>query len=112
MSTDTQILDVGDRVSVDGYSGAAWVIDGRPLRWEPEIELLLDDDGEEIEIPSEAWGEWVPDETSDSWRCHMVGDDREFLHDESALSPLSGDDYCSECGQIGCTADGRERDER
>lgn len=35
----------------------------------------------------------------------MVGDDREHIIDVDELTKLDDDDYCSVCGQIGCTAD-------
>lgn len=35
-------------------------------------------------------------------RMVMVGDDRVFEVDRDDLSPLDADDYCSECGQVGC----------
>lgn len=41
----------------------------------------------------------------------MVGDDRRFTFDPEDLTPLPDEDYCSECGQVGCTADGRDRSE-
>lgn len=36
-----------------------------------------------------------------------VGDDREQLVEVSELTEIADEDYCHECGQIGCTADGR-----
>lgn len=38
----------------------------------------------------------------------MVGDDVRTAVDPEDLTPIEDADYCSECGQIGCTADGRE----
>lgn len=40
----------------------------------------------------------------------MVGDDSEHEHDPDDLAEIRDEDYCAECGQIGCTADGREHD--
>lgn len=39
----------------------------------------------------------------------MVGDDAWHTFDPSDLMPLADLDYCTECGQIGCQHDGRER---
>jgi len=39
----------------------------------------------------------------------MVGDDREHTVDPEDLTRLDDDAYCAECGQIGCTGDGRDR---
>ena len=41
--------------------------------------------------------------------AHMIGDDRIFSFDPSDITPLAREDYCSECGAIGCTHDGYER---
>jgi len=40
----------------------------------------------------------------------MVGDDRVFEVDRDDLTLLDDLDYCAECGQVGCTHDGRDRD--
>ena len=40
-------------------------------------------------------------------RAVMVGDDRVHEVDKDDLVLLDEDAYCSECGQVGCTADGR-----
>jgi hypothetical protein len=44
----------------------------------------------------------------------MVGDDVRFAFDPSDLEPIAREDYCGECGQIGCPHDGLDRsdDER
>lgn len=38
----------------------------------------------------------------------MVGDDRRIPIDPEDVIPLDEADYCSQCGQIGCQADGRD----
>lgn len=40
----------------------------------------------------------------------MVGDDAHHSVDPDDVSPLNDDAYCHECGQVGCTHDGRSRD--
>ena len=40
----------------------------------------------------------------------MVGDDAVHLCQPEDLTPLGELDYCFECGQLGCTADGRDRE--
>jgi len=40
-------------------------------------------------------------------RAVMVGDDKVHTVDKDDLRLIADDDYCHECGQIGCTADGR-----
>lgn len=39
----------------------------------------------------------------------MVGDDRVFEVETEHVHRIEDKDYCSACGQIGCTCDGRER---
>ncbi len=39
----------------------------------------------------------------------MVGDDRYVALDEDDLIAIPREDYCGECGQIGCQHDGLER---
>ena len=39
----------------------------------------------------------------------MVGDDKRHSVDPSDLTLLDNLDYCTECGQVGCSHDGRER---
>ncbi len=41
----------------------------------------------------------------------MVGDDHCFTFDPADVTPLPREDYCGECGQIGCTHDGLDRTE-
>ena len=37
----------------------------------------------------------------------MVGDDERHRVDRDDIEPIADEDYCHECGQIGCTHDGR-----
>lgn len=41
----------------------------------------------------------------------MVGDDREHIVDIDDLTPIDEENFCAECGQIGCFHDGREHEE-
>lgn len=34
--------------------------------------------------------------------AHMIGDDKDFSFTPDDLTPISDDDYCSCCGQVGC----------
>jgi len=40
----------------------------------------------------------------------MVGDDHRWSVGPDDVSPIDDLEYCAECGQLGCTADGRERE--
>ena len=46
---------------------------------------------------------------ADTVAAIMVGDDAERAVSIGDLTPISEDDYCHVCGQLGCTHDGRER---
>jgi hypothetical protein len=59
-----------------------------------------------------AWGwQTEPDEDTE-WSgcenrtgkvvCVMVGDDRQFFFDLDELEPITSDEFCPSCGQIGC----------
>lgn len=48
--------------------------------------------------------------TADSVTVVMVGDDAPHVIDRDQLTLIDADAYCSECGQIGCRADGRGED--
>jgi hypothetical protein len=75
-----------------GYSGVAWYV----LGWETQP-----DEDTEWSGLEERTGKVI---------AIMVGDDRRFTFDEDELTPLDESAYCGGCGQIGCTADGRERE--
>lgn len=82
-----------DAYSVRGYRGIAW----RVLGWETQP----DEDTE--------WSGY--EERTGRVVARMVGDDRYFGFDPADVEPIGEFDYCAQCGQIGCTHDGREREE-
>jgi hypothetical protein len=77
-------FDLGPAYRAEGHDGIAWRVDG----WETEP------------VPSTEWtGEEKP---TGRLRAHMIGDDRTFTFDPDELTPIGEDDYCADCGQIGC----------
>jgi hypothetical protein len=84
----------GDHVSVDGYNGIAFYVDKYPFS-EP------DEDTEWTGYEHEDYGLVV---------CVMVGDDHKFTFDIDDLTPLEREEFCGECGQIGCFHDGLDRE--
>lgn len=78
-----------DAYAISGYEGIAWAV----LGWETQPDEDAEWSGYE-----ERTGEIV---------CVMVGDDKRFRFDPSEITPLDEGAYCHECGQIGCTHDGR-----
>lgn len=79
--------------TVRRHGGVAW----RVLGWETEP----DEDTEWSGVENRT-GRVV---------AHMVGDDARFTFDPEDLTPIKREDYCGECGQIGCTHDGLDRDD-
>lgn len=77
---------IGERVRVAGSPGIAFYVH--------RFETQPDDDTEWTGIEPETGMVEVV----------MVGDDRVHVVDPNDLSPLEDDEYCPECGQIGCSA--------
>ena len=88
--TDDQTFSA-DAYTAHGWRGIAW----RVLGWETAPTEDTKWDGIE-----ERTGRVV---------ARMVGDDRDFTFDPEELTAIPDEAYCAECGQIGCTADGRDR---
>jgi hypothetical protein len=80
-------MDKSVRYKVEGYRGIAFYCIG--------YEVIRDEDYE-----------WSGIETEDRSRVRMimVGDDRVHVVDVEDCTPIKEDEYCPECGQIGCTA--------
>jgi hypothetical protein len=84
-------LDFGARYTVDGWGqGIAFCLLGYVMRRDEDY----------------VWT-GIEDEDRDWVRAVMVGDDRVFEVEVCELTAIGDEDYCHECGQIGCTADGR-----
>ena len=77
---------------------------------------------EEIRRPGIAWRiyGWETQPTEDTeWDgieertgrivAVMVGDDRRFTFEPEELRALEREEYCGECGQVGCGHDGLDR---
>lgn len=81
----------------------AWVA----LGWEPVPNII-----EDTETGCEWQDEDEPFRPDFGGRIafRMVGDDRIFYFDADDMVRIDEDDYCTECGQVGCTHDGRERE--
>lgn len=82
-----------DAYSVDGYGAIAFHV----LGWETEPDEDTEWSGYEVRT-----GRVV---------AVMVGDDHRFVFEPEELTPIPREAYCGECGQIGCTHDGYDRDD-
>ena len=95
----TTEFDFKATYTVEGYRGIAWYAWRYATIREPiEFEDGTVEDWEEIEDPSRVV-------------CSMIGDDRKFEFPTEELTPIAREDYCSECGQIGCGGDAYPREE-
>ena len=105
-NTATEI-DFSANYRIAGYGGIAWYLRSYAKQYTEEsweyIEGDPDDQG------SYMYNE--PEEIEDRSRviAVMVGDDREFEVDIEDITLLPREDFCGQCGQIGCTHDGYDR---
>jgi len=94
------MFSVGDYVTVNGYKGIAWYVQGHDKVWEPETYWEIDDDDHTHKYLADTGeGELID---GDDWVCTMVGDDRDFTFEEHELTKIPEEDFCGSCGQIGC----------
>lgn len=80
-----------DAVQIKGHSGIAWHV----LGWETE--------------PDEDTHWTGYENRTGNLVCMMVGDDRHWSFEPDDILELAREDYCGECGQIGCGHDGYDR---
>ena len=88
---DARWGDCGEAYTAAGWAGVAW----RVLGW--EVEPTADTEWDGIE------------ERTGKVLAVMVGDDMPHAFEPEELTALGELDYCLECGQVGCTHDGRDR---
>ena len=103
-------IDLSGRFRVLGWPAVAVYVAGYPKVWEPCLALCQDDDGNEWEEEMAGEGEWVEDRECGQVLVVMVGDNHRHEVEIADLKPLGELDYCTECGQIGCSHDGRDRE--
>ena len=53
-------------------------------------------------------GDWSIAQSDSMVRAVMIGDDRTHIVDVDDLTLIADEDYCHECGQLGCSHDGRD----
>lgn len=95
------------RFTVDGYRGIAFYIHQWAQKAVPlssHIEIGDEEDyANTYEVIEEIdeW-EWIDDPDSQMMEVVMVGDDRVHTVDIAEMTLINEDEYCHECGQIGC----------
>lgn len=117
-----------DAYRVSGHSGIAWYVRGWEMEWrtvQTEHECgTCDGTGDDLSAENEedatcedceGSGKLYYDEQEQCRTgqvvCVMVGDDRHWAFDPEDVQPLEREEYCGECGQIGCGHDGYDRSE-
>ena len=116
------MMDKTKRYNVDGHRGVAFYFTGYAQVWEPyTFQVEHSDECEERQKRGlECWcsgpyevesseGEWV--NNPDRVLMVMVGDDHKWEVDPEDCTEIDEMAYCHVCGQMGCTADGRDRSE-
>ena len=123
---DEQTFDFDARYSVSGYGGIAFYAIGYATEWTEETWTYLGDENDPDAGENDYFdrtGYYYPDENPANYlynepeevedrtriRAVMVGDDYVWTFDVDDFTAIDEDEYCHECGQIGCTADGRDR---
>lgn len=109
--TEPTPVDFDVHYRVAGYGGVAFYLLGyAQITTQPEAELVCEDD----DCDHDEWFCWsMPDPfTADDLervRAVMVGDDTVHVVEVEDLTALPREDFCGECGQVGCAWDGYER---
>ncbi len=90
---------------IEGCGGVAFRVTGWIKEYRQEDDQIICEDLECDHQLSDMC--WSAGETSivesDEWiKAVMIGDDREDSFHIDRLSPLTDDQFCRECGQIGC----------
>jgi hypothetical protein len=80
-----------DAYRVKGWPAIAWTV----LGWETEPDEDTEWSGYELRTGNVL--------------AVMVGDDRKHSVEPEDLVPIAREDYCGECGQVGCCHDGLDR---
>ena len=81
--------------------GFAWRIVGPRKVWVPVSYWWFNDDDEMVEVFDDE-GEMINDYESGIVLAYMIGDDQLHELDFDDLVKVEDDEYCHECGQIGC----------
>lgn len=90
---------------IDGCGNVAFRVTGWVMEYQvDDDQIICPDDECDHQLSEMCWeaghGAIVQ---SDEWiKAVMIGDDREDSYHIDTLSPLTDDQFCRECGQIGC----------
>lgn len=88
---NTKAFQYGDVVSIATYPGIAFYVGGQT------VDTCYDEDADDTyDQPRDGF-----------YDCIMVGDDRVHVVDVDDMRHIDEKEFCSVCGQIGCTHDYR-----
>lgn len=104
-SGDGFTVDMSARYTVAGYGGVAFYLLGYAEEWTEESwEWCGEDDDDRDDESLYLYCEPEKYDDPSRVRAVMVGDDHVLIVDVDDLTVIGEDDYCHECGQIGCCA--------
>ena len=98
-------LDFNAKYQVKGMEGIAFRLTGY------KTVSVMSYGTDEVEGFPVEYEQWEEEEDKDTVIGIMVGDNKKHEIDVEDLILINDDDYCSSCGQVGCTHDGRDRSE-
>ncbi len=84
-----------------GPTAVAWYLLGYATEWTEE-ECIYSGEGDEDDPSNYLYNEPEEIEDRDRVRACMVGDDRVETVDVDDLTLIDEEDFCRDCGQIGC----------
>lgn len=99
-------FQLGVNVQCESLPDVACYIKRWDQQYDPTYIYVGDDDFDTD--PDAEWeltgdGEWFENPQSDQVFVVMIGDDKEYLVDFESLQLIDDDEFCSQCGQIGCS---------
>jgi hypothetical protein len=97
--------------SVKQYPGVAFYVLGWETQQEAVTCLVEEEDENGDTFSYEMLGDDFEDVRTGRVLAVMVGDDYRHCVELEDLTPLEREAFCGECGQIGCSHDGLDREE-
>lgn len=98
-------INTDNRYKVEGYGGVAFYFAGAQTETFTEWDYVGPEGGDYNDPDNFAYDE--QERLTGMVYMIMVGDDHKHVIDPEDVTIIDPDAYCHECGQIGCTHDGR-----
>ena len=99
-------IDTDGRYKVLNHGGVAWRVLGPSKVWTEESWEIVCEENDCDHDSDMCYVYNEPEKEDDPFMvdCVMVGDDEVWSFYTDDLTMISDEEYCRECGQIGCTA--------